>query len=86
MSSEAREGMGTPAPGRVHSLLDSPRICACCGHAHRELWDCLEHLSGTGPQSQTTQEHARSNYSTLLVFKKRAPMSVSRFGVPRDDR
>lgn len=36
-----------------------------------ELWDCLEHLSGTGPQSQTTQEHARSNYSTLLVFRAR---------------
>lgn len=35
-----------------------------------ELVDCLQHLSGTGPQSQTTQEHARQNYSTLLVFKR----------------
>lgn len=37
-----------------------------------ELFDCMEHLSGTGPQSQESQEHARSNYSTLLVFKKTA--------------
>ena len=35
-----------------------------------KLVDCLEHLSSTGPQSQTTQEHARSNYSTALIFRK----------------
>ena len=46
-----------------------------------ELVDCLEHLSGTGPQSQTTQEHARSNYSTLLVFKKVAHFTSSKSDV-----
>jgi hypothetical protein len=32
--------------------------------------DRLEHIRKLGPQSQTTQEHARRNLSTLLVFKK----------------
>lgn len=36
------------------------------------LFDRLEHIGGTGPQSQTTQIHARRNLSTLLVFRKAA--------------
>lgn len=35
-----------------------------------ELVADMKHLSGTGPQSQESQEHPRSNLSTLLVFKK----------------
>jgi hypothetical protein len=35
-----------------------------------ELVDRLEHIGGTGPQSQITQVHARRNLSTLFVFQK----------------
>jgi hypothetical protein len=41
-----------------------------------ELVDRLEHIRTPGPQSQTTQEHARRNLSTLLVFKKSAGVSI----------
>lgn len=35
-----------------------------------ELFDRLEHVGRTGPQSQTRQVHARRNLSTLFVFRK----------------
>jgi hypothetical protein len=36
-----------------------------------ELVDAMVHLSGTGPQQRgRPQRHSRSNYSTLLVFRK----------------
>jgi hypothetical protein len=36
-----------------------------------ECVDRLEHLSGTGPQSQQRQVHSRRNFSTLFVFRSR---------------
>lgn len=45
------------------------------------LHDRLYHLRRPGPQSQTTQEHARQNLSTLLILKKsRGPQNL---GAPR---
>lgn len=35
-----------------------------------ELVDRLEHIGKPGPQSQTSQVHARRNLSTLFVFRK----------------
>lgn len=41
-------------------------------HIELTLFDRLEHVHQPGPQSQVTQEHARRNLSTLLVFRKPA--------------
>lgn len=37
------------------------------------LEDIFQHIGTPGPQSQTTQKHARNNYSTLLVLRKLRP-------------
>ncbi len=49
-----------------------PHVRWICNHAEAiglTQVDQLEHITGTGPQSQITQEHARRNHSTLLVWR-----------------
>ncbi len=46
-----------------------------------ELVDRMEHVRHPGPQSQTTQEHARRNLSTLLVLRKVRHTTAAMFEV-----
>ena len=42
-----------------------------------DLEDELIHVGQPGPQSQTSQQHARNNYSVLLVFRRRSQRFVA---------